>query len=141
MTVIDDFAHHPTAVRETSIGAARARLPGPRDRRRSSSRAPTPAGARCSSSDYAEAFAGAASVLIRSVPDTPIYSATGPVTERLSSARLAADLSARGIPALAFDGVDAIVAHAAGSARPGDVLLVMSNGDFGGIWQKLLDAL
>jgi UDP-N-acetylmuramate: L-alanyl-gamma-D-glutamyl-meso-diaminopimelate ligase len=137
--VIDDFAHHPTAV-AASIGAARARYPGRRivaifePRTNTSRRA-------VFQQLYAESFAGAASVLIRSVPDSPIYSATGPVTERFSAARLASDLGARGIPAAAFDGVDAIVAHVAGSARPGDVLLVMSNGDFGGIWQKLLSAL
>jgi UDP-N-acetylmuramate: L-alanyl-gamma-D-glutamyl-meso-diaminopimelate ligase len=137
--VVDDFAHHPTAV-AASIGAARARWPGRRilaifEPRTNTSRRSV------FQQRYAESFDGAAAVLILSVPDAPIYSATGPVTERLSSARLASDVSARGIPATAFDGVDAIVAHVAESARAGDVLLVMSNGDFGGIWQKLLAAL
>jgi UDP-N-acetylmuramate: L-alanyl-gamma-D-glutamyl-meso-diaminopimelate ligase len=75
------------------------------------------------------------------VPHAPIYSATGQVTEWLSSERLAADLAARGVPSVALEGVDAIVDELARSCEPGDVVLVMSNGDFGGVWQKLLDAL
>ena len=137
--VIDDFAHHPTAV-AASIGAARARYPGRRivaifePRTNTSRRA-------VFQQRYAESFDGAGRVLIRSVPDTPIYSATGEVSLRFSTAHLAADLTARGIPAIAFDGVDAIVAQVKQEAQPGDVLLVMSNGDFDGIWQKLLAAL
>jgi UDP-N-acetylmuramate: L-alanyl-gamma-D-glutamyl-meso-diaminopimelate ligase len=75
------------------------------------------------------------------VPDTPIYSITGEVTERFSAEELAGDLRARGVPADAIDGVDAIVERLAAEARPGDVVLIMSNGAFGGIWEKLLAAL
>jgi len=45
------------------------------------------------------------------------------------------------VPAVALPDVDAIVAHVAAHARPGDVAAVMSNGDFGGVWEKLLAAL
>jgi UDP-N-acetylmuramate: L-alanyl-gamma-D-glutamyl-meso-diaminopimelate ligase len=139
VTVLDDFAHHPTAV-EASIGAARARYPGRRlvaifePRTNTSRRA-------LFQQRYAEAFDGADAVIVRAVPDGPIYSATGEVGERLSAERLAEDLRARGLEARALADVDAIVAEFARSARPGDVALVMSNGDFEGIWQKLLDAL
>ena len=139
VTVLDDFAHHPTAV-EASIGAARARYPGRRivaifePRTNTSRRA-------LFQQRYAEAFDAADCVIIRSVADTPIYSATGEVSERLSADRLADDLRARGLEAMALADVAEIVAAVTRSARPGDVALVMSNGDFEGIWQKLLDAL
>jgi UDP-N-acetylmuramate: L-alanyl-gamma-D-glutamyl-meso-diaminopimelate ligase len=42
---------------------------------------------------------------------------------------------------VAIEGVDAIVEHLARESRPGDVVLVMSNGDFGNLWGRLLDAL
>ncbi|MGH0031194.1 MAG: UDP-N-acetylmuramate--L-alanine ligase [Myxococcota bacterium] len=137
--VVDDFAHHPTAV-AASIGAARARHPGRpivaifEPRTNTSRRA-------VFQQRYAECFDQADRVIVRAVPDAPIYSATGEVTERFSAARLVDDLSARGVPAVACDEVDEIVALLAREARPGDVLLVMSNGDFGGIWEKLLRAL
>ena len=75
------------------------------------------------------------------VPDELIYSATGEVTELFSAVDLGAALRARGIPADAFADVDAIVKEAAAEAKVGDVVLVMSNGAFGNIWEKLLDAL
>jgi len=137
--VIDDFAHHPTAVR-AAVGGLRAQYPGRRliavfePRTNTSRRADFQA-------DYGRAFDEADELVVAIVPDAPIYSATGPVTERFSAKKLAADVSARGVPATAIDGVDAIVSHVASNARPGDVVLVMSNGDFGGIWQKLLRAL
>jgi len=139
ISVIDDFAHHPTAV-EASIGAARARFPGRRllaifEPRTNTSRR------KIFQQRYAEVFDAADRVFIRVVPDAPIYSATGEVTERFSAEQLAADLSARGVPATAVDGVEDIVAQVAREAREQDVVLVMSNGDFGGIWEKLLRAL
>jgi UDP-N-acetylmuramate: L-alanyl-gamma-D-glutamyl-meso-diaminopimelate ligase len=139
VTVLDDFAHHPTAVR-SAIGAARARYPGRRlvavfEPRTNTSRRGV------FQRQYTEVFDGADRVVIRAVPDAPIYSATGDVTERLDAVKLARDLSASDIPAVAKQDVEEIVAHVADRARPGDVVLVMSNGDFGGIWQKLLDAV
>jgi UDP-N-acetylmuramate: L-alanyl-gamma-D-glutamyl-meso-diaminopimelate ligase len=139
VSVLDDFAHHPTAV-AASIGAARARFPGRRlvavfEPRTNTSR-------RAVFQDrYAEVFDGAHRVVVRSVPDAPIYSATGAVTERFSAPQLADALNARGTSAVALDEVDAIVERVAGEVRAGDVVLVMSNGDFEGIWEKLLAAL
>jgi UDP-N-acetylmuramate: L-alanyl-gamma-D-glutamyl-meso-diaminopimelate ligase len=139
VSVLDDFAHHPTAV-AASIGAARARFPGRRliavfEPRTNTSRR------KVFQQRYAEVFDGADRVLVRSVPDAPIYSATGAVTERFSAPQLADALNARGISAVALEEVEAIVERVAGEARPGDVVLVMSNGDFEGIWEKLLAAL
>ncbi len=139
VTVVDDFAHHPTAVRET-LAALRERYAGRRlvavfePRSNTSRRA-------VFQHDYARAFDAAAEVVVQIVPDTPIYSATGEVTEKLSSAQLAADIAARGVSAHAFETVDAIVAHLARTTRPGDVVVTLSNGGFGGIWDKLLAAL
>ncbi|HEY8495183.1 MAG TPA: Mur ligase family protein, partial [Myxococcota bacterium] len=139
VTVLDDFAHHPTAVRET-IAAMRARFPGRRlvavlePRSNTSRRA-------LFQSDFADALAGADRAVIAVVPREPIYSNTGVVTEYLDADRVAADLRARGVEAEAIDGVDAIVARLAATCRAGDVVLVMSNGDFGGLWGKLLERL
>ena len=64
-----------------------------------------------------------------------------PADERLSEAQLVADLHARGVAARHLPTVDAIVAAVAAEARDGDVIVVMSNGGFGGIHGKLLGAL
>ena len=139
VAVVDDFAHHPTAVR-AAIAGLRARYP---DRRLIAVFEPrTNTGRRAVfQEDYARSFDAAARVVVSVVPDAPIYSATGEVTARFSSRRLAAAVEARGVPAAALAGSDAIVDHLAALCAPGDVVLVMSNGDFGNIWQKLLDAL
>jgi len=139
VTVVDDFAHHPTAV-SASIGALSARFPGRRlvavfePRTNTSRRA-------VFQQDYAAAFDGADRVVVSVVGDAPLYSATGEVSERFSSARLASDLRARGKDALELEGVDAIVADLARTSRPGDVVLFMSNGDFGNVWVRVLEAL
>jgi UDP-N-acetylmuramate: L-alanyl-gamma-D-glutamyl-meso-diaminopimelate ligase len=90
---------------------------------------------------YAEAFDAADRVVISTPPEGPIYSATGEVTEFFSAAQLAADLSARGLDARALEGVEAIVEHLVRSCESGDLVLVMSNGAFGNIWERLLEAL
>jgi len=139
VTVIDDFGHHPTAVRET-LAAMRARYPGRRviavfePRSNTSRRA-------LFQEEYARAFDDADRVLVRAVSDAPIYSNTGPVTERLSALRLAQDLTARGIPAAAFEDVDAIVSHLVEECVAGDVVITLSNGGFEDIWTRLLEGL
>ena len=77
------------------------------------------------------------------MPDAPIYSITGEVTERFSVAGdLASDLRAAGIPADADRGRPRDRrAPRARLPRAGDVVIVMSNGDFGNLWQHLLEAL
>jgi len=139
VAVIDDFAHHPTAVR-AAINGLRARFPGRRvvavfePRTNTSRRA-------VFQSDYARSFDGADALVVSVVPDAPIYSATGEVTEKFSARALADDVTKRGVAATAVDGVDAIVEHLVSFCEAGDVVLIMSNGDFGNIWQKLLAGL
>jgi len=139
VTVLDDFAHHPTAVRET-VAAMRARYPARRlvavlePRSNTSRRA-------LFQRDFADALAAADRAVVAIVPRDPIYSATGEVTEFLDAERVAADLRARGRDAVAIDGVTAIVDHLVATSQPGDVVLVMSNGDFGGLWGRLLSRL
>jgi UDP-N-acetylmuramate: L-alanyl-gamma-D-glutamyl-meso-diaminopimelate ligase len=139
VTVIDDFAHHPTAV-QGSIAALRGRYPGRRlvavfEPRTNTSRR------KIFQSAYVDALEGADHIVTLEVPDEPIYSATGEVTELFSSAELTDGLARRGASAAVFDTVDDIVEHVVDRHQPGDVVLVMSNGSFGNIWEKLLAAL
>ena len=139
VTVIDDFAHHPTAVRG-AIESLRSRFPEQRliavfEPRTNTSRR------RIFQAQYREALAPADRVVVFRVPDEPIYSATGEVTELFSADELVEDLASGGTDARAHDSVDAIVTDLAESSREGDVVLVMSNGGFGNIWEKLLAAL
>jgi UDP-N-acetylmuramate: L-alanyl-gamma-D-glutamyl-meso-diaminopimelate ligase len=139
IAVLDDFAHHPTAVRET-LAAVRAQYPGRRlvavfePRTNTSRRA-------VFQDDYARAFDDADRVLVSIVPDTPIYSATGEVSERFSAPQLAEALRARGQDARALDGADAILDVLLEESEPGDVLLVMSNGSFDGLCGRLVEEL
>ncbi|MHB8879460.1 MAG: UDP-N-acetylmuramate--L-alanine ligase [Myxococcaceae bacterium] len=133
--VIDDFAHHPTAVRET-IAAVRGRYPGRRlwaifEPRSNTSRR------NIHQEEYARSFAGAALASIK----VPERHDKVPQGEELDVSRLAAALGERGIEAAAFTDVGAMVQAAAQGARSGDAMLVMSNGSFGGFIEKLLAAL
>ena len=137
--VIDDFAHHPTAVRG-SIEALRARYPKGRlvavfEPRTNTSRR------KVFQHAYAKALGCADAVVVFEVPDEPIYSATGQVSELFSAAELVADLGAEGVEAASFSNVEAIVDHLVETARAGDTVLIMSNGSFGNIWERLLGAL
>jgi len=139
VTVIDDFAHHPTAVK-ASVGALRARFPDGRliavfEARTNTSRRAVFQQA------YAEAFDGADRVILRRLPEEPIYSATGEPTALFSAEDLARDLTAREIEARVFADIDAAALEIATEGEEGDVVLVMSNGDFGNIWEKILNAL
>jgi UDP-N-acetylmuramate: L-alanyl-gamma-D-glutamyl-meso-diaminopimelate ligase len=134
VTVYDDFAHHPTAVGETLAGL-RGSNPNARiwavfePRSASSCR-------RVFQDDFARAFAGANEVLI-----APIFRSKLPEAERLSVPQLVRDLQAQGLSAREADSIDDIVAGIAREHRPGDLVVLMSNGGFGGIHQKLLRAL
>ena len=139
MTVIDDFAHHPTAVRGT-IEALRSRYPAGRlvavfEPRSNTSRR------KLFQQEYALALEGADAVVVLEVAHEPIYSATGEVTEFFSAAELVSTLGDHGVDAIAFPGVEAIVEHLGKDPREGDVVLIMSNGAFGNIWEKLLAEL
>ena len=139
VTVIDDFAHHPTAVRG-SIEALRSQYPDSRlvavfEPRTNTSRR------KIFQEDYVGALKGADAVVLFEVPEEPIYSATGEVTERLSAKELADSIGGQGPDARSFATVEAIVAHLVETSREGDTVLIMSNGAFGDIWGKLLEAL
>ena len=135
MAVIDDFAHHPTAVRET-IAAVVAQHPGQRVIAVFEPRSST-AMRKIHQDEYAHAFKGAAEVVI----SQPSAIAKVPEAERIDAKKLAQDIDAAGTRARWMDGPDAIVKALASEALAGDVVLVMSNGGFGGIHDKLLRAL
>ena len=135
VVVIDDFAHHPTAVRAT-IDAIRARFPGRRlwaafEPRSNTSRR------RVHQAEYVEALSVADLVALK-VPEPHDMV---PADERLDAERVVADLRAQGVDARADPDVDRLVRVVVDGARPGDVILVMSNGAFGGFIDRLLSAL
>ncbi len=135
VTVMDDFAHHPTAVRET-IRAVRpfyreGRLIAVFEPRTNSSR-------RSVFQDvYPPSFDEADLVVIRKPPLLEKI----PEAERFSSEKLVRDIAARGRSALFFEDTDSIIAYLVKEARPGDLLLIMSNGGFDNIHSRLLEAL
>ena len=133
--VYDDFAHHPTAVRGTLEGF-RERFPDARIWAVLEPRSNTMRRAVFQEA-LAAAFGAADRVCIRH----PVDPEKAPPEDRLDVERLARDVSARGTPAAAFPDAGAIVAHLAGELRPGDVVVVMSNGGFEGIHGRLLEAL
>jgi UDP-N-acetylmuramate: L-alanyl-gamma-D-glutamyl-meso-diaminopimelate ligase len=136
VTVYDDFAHHPTAVAET-LRAVREAYPGRRvwavfePRSASSCR-------RVFQKDFAAAFStpGADETIVAAV-----FRSTLPPDERLSVEDLVADVNAAGRRARHVEGVDAIVDTIVRERRPGDVVVIMSNGAFDGIHQKLVSRL
>ncbi|MBI4467702.1 MAG: UDP-N-acetylmuramate:L-alanyl-gamma-D-glutamyl-meso-diaminopimelate ligase [Acidobacteria bacterium] len=135
ITLIDDFAHHPTAVRET-LRALRAKYPGRRliavyEPRSQTSRM------RIFQEEYPKAFDEASLVVLAPVFRPPSRDAD----MQLSVEELVASLARQGTKAVSPPGVEAIVEYVASEARPGDVIAIMSNGAFGGIHQKLLAAL
>jgi UDP-N-acetylmuramate: L-alanyl-gamma-D-glutamyl-meso-diaminopimelate ligase len=85
----------------------------------------------------AEALAFADEVILAKVFSTRRLSEA----DELSEEELVADLGAAGIESAFVPGVDEIAARLLDRARPSDVILLMSNGSFGGLCQKLLDAL
>jgi UDP-N-acetylmuramate: L-alanyl-gamma-D-glutamyl-meso-diaminopimelate ligase len=135
VAVVDDFAHHPTAVEKT-LGALRQRYPGRRLVVLFEPRSLT-AGRRMFDAAYHAAFRGADRVLF-----APIFHA-GRLgeEERLDLAGLAADLTASGIPADQLADTGQVFARALAEARPGDVLVTMSSGSFDGMPHRLAQAL
>jgi len=135
ITVIDDFAHHPTAVRET-LAALRLAYPGRRllcvfEPRTNSSRR------RVFQQDYLAAFDSADVVLLR----RPVPLADLPPEAQFSSETLAEGLCGRGHDATCLPDTVAILASLAGELRPGDVVAILSNGGFDNIHERLLAQL
>jgi UDP-N-acetylmuramate: L-alanyl-gamma-D-glutamyl-meso-diaminopimelate ligase len=129
--VVDDFAHHPTAVRETLL-ALRARY---RTGRLFCVFEPRSATAcrNLHQDAYPEAFDAADAVLI-----APLGRQNLSPEERLDLARLVADLRARGRQADALDSIAAILDRLVEQTKPGDCIALLSNGRFGGIHERLL---
>jgi UDP-N-acetylmuramate: L-alanyl-gamma-D-glutamyl-meso-diaminopimelate ligase len=133
--VIDDFAHHPTAVRET-IRGIRERYPGRPvtavfEPRSNTSRR------KIFQEEFAEALSGADSVILAEVYGAEKF----PPEDRLDPVGMIASLRAGGRKAEYIEEVDRIVTYLSGTSRAGDLILIMSNGGFGGIQGKLARAL
>lgn len=135
IVVLDDFAHHPTAVRET-VEAVKSGYPGRRliavfePRTNSSMR-------KVFQPVYPLAFDGADVVCIR----RPSMLEKIPAAERFSSEELVAELQRQGKTAAFFPDTEGIIDFLLRTGRPGDVVLVMSNGGFDNIHERLLESL
>ena len=134
VAVYDDFAHHPTAIAETLAGL-RAAHPGARIRAVFEPRSASSC-RRVFQEAFARSFSAADDVIVAAVFRTNL-----PEAERLSAEQLVAELNAAGTPARHIAGVDEIVSALVRERRDGDHVVLMSNGAFGGIHGKLMDAL
>lgn len=133
--VLDDFAHHPTAVRET-IDAVREKYKGRRlitafEPRSNSSRR------NVFQERYALSFDNADLIMI---PEPPLMKKI-PRGERFSSQRLVKDLEKKGLKSLYFQNTDQLLEALVKEAQAGDVILIMSNGAFDNLNQRLLGSL
>jgi UDP-N-acetylmuramate: L-alanyl-gamma-D-glutamyl-meso-diaminopimelate ligase len=131
ITIIDDFAHHPTAIAQT-LKAVRTRYAGRRIWAVLEPRSNTLRRA-VFQHELAKSLAVADQIILADV----FKSEAIPVDERLDPAAVVADLNAAGKPARLLGGADAIVAAIAPDLRSGDVVAILSNGGFGGIYEKL----
>jgi UDP-N-acetylmuramate: L-alanyl-gamma-D-glutamyl-meso-diaminopimelate ligase len=136
VTVIDDFAHHPTAVEET-LKALRMKYQG---RRLVAVFEPRSWSSRLAvfQEPYSKAFSYADYVIIAGVYNTAKASELGKV---LDVGELVGQIALQGKPGFSFPDADAIVEHLVPELREGDVVAVMSNGGFGGIHGKILERL
>jgi UDP-N-acetylmuramate: L-alanyl-gamma-D-glutamyl-meso-diaminopimelate ligase len=135
VTVVDDFGHHPTAIRET-LKALRLKFPSQKiwaifEPRSNTTRR------NVFQTEMVDALLGADAIVVAEIAKLEQV----PLEQRLDPARLMQDIKASGKPAEYLPGVDAIVEHVKKNAGGGDVVCVFSNGGFGGIHQKLLSAL
>ncbi len=131
ITIIDDFAHHPTAIAGT-LKALRARYSGARIWAILEPRSNT-LRRRVLQSDLAKSLAQADEVIVANV----FRSEAIPENERLELPALAAEIKQHGRPARLLADADAIVETIAPELRTGDVVAILSNGGFGGIYEKL----
>lgn len=134
--IVDDYAHHPTAIRETLAGL-RARYPG---RRLWGVYEPKSNTARRNfhQAAYATAFVSAD----RAVLARPYQKQDGLAdSEKLDVDRLVADIAEHGTPAAYLPDADAIAEHLAAETEAGDVVVIMANSGFGGLVGKLLARL
>jgi UDP-N-acetylmuramate: L-alanyl-gamma-D-glutamyl-meso-diaminopimelate ligase len=135
IVVVDDFAHHPTAVAGT-LQAARSRWPGRRIWALFEPRSNT-AGRKIFEEAYAEAFSGADALVI-----APVFHSGRLAPEaRIDREALVRVFAEKGKPAFAPEKIEDIPEFLRSEARPGDVLLLMSSGSFGGLPGKLLEEI
>nr|MBR9809988.1 UDP-N-acetylmuramate:L-alanyl-gamma-D-glutamyl-meso-diaminopimelate ligase [bacterium] len=135
VTVVDDFAHHPTAI-GLAIDGLRQKYPSRRlwvifEPRSNTTRR------NIFQNDLAMALKKADCVVIPSIPDSKKVA----VNERLDPEKLAADISNGGARSWYLGEVEEIVEHVSSLAKGGDVIAILSNGGFGGIHEKLLTSL
>ena len=131
ITIVDDFAHHPTAIAQT-LKALRTRYRGRRlwaifEPRSNTLRR------RVLEDDLVKSLSLADQVRVASVFKADVI----PEPERLSVARVVDRVHAAGVPARESKDADAIVEEVAPLLRSGDVVAILSNGGFGGIYEKL----
>ncbi|MCB9555849.1 MAG: UDP-N-acetylmuramate:L-alanyl-gamma-D-glutamyl-meso-diaminopimelate ligase [Deltaproteobacteria bacterium] len=135
VTIIDDFAHHPTAIAET-LGGLRRAYPGQRliavfEPRSGSSRR------NVFQREFALALAQADHAIV-----APLYAPEKiPADQRLDLARLASDLSNAGVSHRVGEGTAAIIDHLVDFSRSGDLIVVMSCGGFESLIERLTTAL
>ena len=135
VTLIDDFGHHPTAIRET-LAALRVKYPAQKiwalfEPRSNTTRR------NVFQTDLVGAFGRADTVVVSQVARLEQIAPE----ERLNPEKLMQDLKASGRDATYLPDADSIVAHVAKNVQGGDIVVVFSNGGFGGIHGKLLERL
>ena len=135
VTVVDDFGHHPTAIRET-LRALRIRFAGQKiwvifEPRTNTTRR------NVFQTELVSAFTDADVVVVAQVARLEQV----PVNERLDPERLMRELQRPGRTAVYLPDVESIVQHVVQNVEGGDVVCVFSNGGFGGIHGKLLERL
>jgi UDP-N-acetylmuramate: L-alanyl-gamma-D-glutamyl-meso-diaminopimelate ligase len=135
VTIIDDFAHHPTAIRET-LRALRTAYPGRRLWAVLEPRSNT-----LRRNVFEEALVESLALADRSVLAAVFKSEAIPMAERLHPENVAMALRARGFESAVYADADAIVAAIVPELKAGDVVAILSNGGFGGIYEKLPQAL
>ncbi len=135
ITIIDDFGHHPTAIRETLAGLrdryAKSRLWAIFEPRSNTTRRAV------FQHELPKSFAQADGVFLSRVARIEQI----PEGERLNPERVVADIAAEGKPAFYEPTADDIIERLKPLAKAGDVVVVFSNGGFDGIHQKLLERL
>jgi UDP-N-acetylmuramate: L-alanyl-gamma-D-glutamyl-meso-diaminopimelate ligase len=135
VTIIEDFAHHPTAVRET-LRALRGAYPGRRLWAVLEPRSNT-----LRRNVFEHELVESLALADRSVLAEIFKSEAIPAGERLHPENVVAALRARGLESAVYADADAIVAAIAPELRAGDVVAILSNGGFGGIYEKLPKAI
>lgn len=136
ITLIEDFAHHPTAVKETLLGLRewypQLRIIAVFEPRSNTSRK------KIFQADYVKAFSQQADVVVMKEVESRGGDTAG---DMFDVKEVCAEISASGVSAKSFLEISEIEAYVTGEAKPGDVVVVMSNGSFGGLIERLSQRL